>query len=182
MQPAATDTKTPDVGATQTHATASEAHATAPKAHATASKVHPTSAKMHSPAAAAEVSASSSATEMSAASAASTSGVHGQGRGECHDRGQYDCANCNSALLHGYLPRRHVNATLLGLGLSARLTNTQHSRPTRLGRLPAPYPPRAGRPGNWFGCPSRGQIAYHLKSQNRGELCGNHGGFADAPL
>src|SRR5215468_1700562 len=106
MQPAATDTKTPDVGATQTHATASEAHATAPKAHATASKVHPTSAKMHSPAAA-EVSASSSSAEMSAASAsaASTGGVHGQGRGERHDRGQCDCANCNSASLHGYLPR-----------------------------------------------------------------------------
>jgi hypothetical protein len=70
--------------------------------YSAAPKVPAATAEMHAAAPAAEVSTTASTAEVSAT--ATPCRLSGQGSHERHNRGQHDCANCNSAIFHEYLP------------------------------------------------------------------------------
>jgi len=82
------------------HSAATEVPASTTEMHAAAAKVPAPTAEMHAAATAAEVSTTASTAEASATPCRLSS----QRSHERHNRGQHDCANCNSAIFHEYLP------------------------------------------------------------------------------
>ena len=97
----AADTATAQTHAAQMrqHSAATEVPASTTEMHAAAAKVPAPTAEMHAAATAAEVSTTASTAEASATPCRLSS----QGSHERHNRGQHDCANCNSAIFHEYL-------------------------------------------------------------------------------
>jgi hypothetical protein len=92
--------------ATEAHAPSTEMHSAATEAHAPSTEMHSATARVETTTAAAEVSAT--AAEVSTAAPRC---LRGQGSGERHHRGQYDCANCRSAIFHEHLLREVSSAS-----------------------------------------------------------------------
>jgi len=160
----------PAASAAETHHPAAASTA---QMHSAASEVETTTtaAPEVSTTAAAEVS-TTTAPEVStaAATAAAAEGLRSQWRHNRRQGRQQDCANHKSVIFHEYLPELHRNVAAWVRALALSEHRRHASAPCWTLRATAGAAALLGQ-----GCSS-------LRSQNRGELCGNDGRFSGASL